>query len=220
MIIIMVIFISASAFAEDCQDLFDAVQNGDVELVKQLVNNCNNINIGDQNGWTPLMYAIFNNHIEIVKLLIQAGADLYARGCEDDTWALLEASYWGYTEIVQLFINAGVDVNYVGGYVNPICGDSAQWTPLMSAALGGQTETARLLIKAGASINARAFSDETALFFAVDEGHTNVVRLLIRAGADVNIKPKGGYRMTALALARKRGHNDIAELLLQAGAEE
>jgi uncharacterized protein len=66
-------------------------------------------NINDH-GRTPLMMAAFGNHTEVVKLLIEAGADMEAKNRDGDT-ALIWALYSGKAEASQLLIDAGADVN-------------------------------------------------------------------------------------------------------------
>ena len=57
----------------------------DVERVRALVNAYADANIGDKNGWTPLMYAASEGKIEETKLLLAAGADPNARNSAGDT---------------------------------------------------------------------------------------------------------------------------------------
>lgn len=48
-----------------------------------------------------------NGHTEVVRLLLNAGADVHA----GDDFALREASENGHTEVVQLLLNAWADVH-------------------------------------------------------------------------------------------------------------
>ncbi|CAA6820517.1 MAG: Methionyl-tRNA formyltransferase (EC [uncultured Sulfurovum sp.] len=56
--------------------LFEACANGNLSLVNELIQIPNIINIQNQIGWTPLIVAIYNNEIEIVKTLLINGADI------------------------------------------------------------------------------------------------------------------------------------------------
>ena len=71
-----------------------------------------NINSIDKDGYTALILATMEGHLELVQALINAGADLNIQGCSSygDTALGIAASY-GYTEIVKLLITVGADVN-------------------------------------------------------------------------------------------------------------
>lgn len=53
--------------------LFDAVKSRSVDKVKQLIADGANVNIIDQDGWTPLMFASYCT-LEMVQVLLAAGA--------------------------------------------------------------------------------------------------------------------------------------------------
>jgi ankyrin repeat protein len=72
------------------------------------------VNTRAANGTTALHMASGNGYIEIVKLLIDHGAEMDAQG----RWsgdALQAASYCGDIEIVEFLIEHGADVNAQGG---------------------------------------------------------------------------------------------------------
>ncbi|CAJ0564084.1 unnamed protein product, partial [Mesorhabditis spiculigera] len=52
-----------------------ACDYGQVEVVKYLIENGGNVNLADKHGITPLLYAIWENHIEVAKLLMAKGAN-------------------------------------------------------------------------------------------------------------------------------------------------
>ena len=51
-------------------------KKGDLDRVKQLVASGVQVNDEDEEGCTPLFYSVDNNHIDVVKHLLEAGADL------------------------------------------------------------------------------------------------------------------------------------------------
>ena len=66
----------------------------------------------DVNYKNPLITAVKNGHTNIVKLLMDAAvADVNYKDYVDN--ALIAAAYEGHTDIVKLLIDAGADVNYV-----------------------------------------------------------------------------------------------------------
>jgi hypothetical protein len=60
--------------------LFTCVQNDDTaSLKKALALQPHSVNIQDQNGFTPLFYAIMKNQCEMISLLIDFGGDIYIK---------------------------------------------------------------------------------------------------------------------------------------------
>ena len=56
--------------------LFAAIQRGDLAGVESIIETDKvNLNARDDWGWTPLMQATYYNHIEIIRLLLNNGAD-------------------------------------------------------------------------------------------------------------------------------------------------
>ena len=60
--------------------------------------------------WTPLIYAAFNGHLEIAKLLVKSGADVNAVS-RNGSSALLVASRGGHIDIVKLLLANRADPN-------------------------------------------------------------------------------------------------------------
>ena len=138
------------------------------------------INSQNDIGVTALMRACSYNHIDVVKLLIEAGADVNIKDKISYT-ALLIASTNGYTEIVKLLINAGADVN---------ARDMWGGTILMYASNYGYPRIVKLLIDAGADVNAKDKEGVTALAIAKSNlkvaksvDYTKIVELLKQYGA-------------------------------------
>jgi len=89
-----------------------ASRDGDTEILKALITN-NNDNLEEQIPWygTPLHIAIRNNHVEAVKILLSAGANMESlapdeSGAPLDT-ALTLAARQGRREIVKLLWDQG-----------------------------------------------------------------------------------------------------------------
>jgi hypothetical protein len=138
------------------------------------------INSRNDIGITALMRACSYNHIDIVKLLIEAGADINAKDKVGYT-ALIVASANGRIEIVKLLIKAGSDVN---------AKEKWEYTALMYASENGYTDIVKLLIEAGADVNAKDKRGVTALAIAKSKlrvaksvDYTKIINLLLEAGA-------------------------------------
>jgi ankyrin repeat protein len=117
------------------EKLIKAAREGDIEEVKQLLDNGANVDARDFIGRVPLMLASANGHVEMVRLLLEWKADVDAKD-EDGDNALARAAWGGHAEIVQLLLARGVDV-----HVKDKDGDTA----LDLAADEGHTEVVDLL---------------------------------------------------------------------------
>jgi len=89
---------------EKDKKLIYASENCNKEAVKFLIKAGANINAKDNNGITALMRASRYGEVEVVKLLIEAGAD-------NGYTALMEASDNNYVEVVKLLIENGANIN-------------------------------------------------------------------------------------------------------------
>jgi hypothetical protein len=156
----------------------------------------------------PLKNAVDEGHLEIVKVLIAAGADVNAINEIGGFPPLYLAVLQGYLDIVKVLIAAGADVNAKGGGYN--CPESV----LHRAVIEGRLEIAQALLEAdGIDVNAEGgYGGETALQRAVIGGNVDIVKALIDAGADVNAKNKEGK--AALSLAASYGRYAITLFLL------
>lgn len=82
-----------------------AALRGKLEIVAALVAAGADL---DPEGWTPLIYAAFEGHTEIVRLLLQQDVDIDARAPNGMT-ALMAAARNGYAESVQLLMDEDAD---------------------------------------------------------------------------------------------------------------
>jgi hypothetical protein len=97
-------------------DMFKAVEEGDIELVEQLIKSGVSVNIQDEYNSTPLYKAVLYNHIELAKVLL----DHYANPnmpCRAGLTALHIAAENGNKEILELLVqkNGNIDSVNVDG---------------------------------------------------------------------------------------------------------
>ncbi|KAL6042126.1 Ankyrin repeat domain 29 [Balamuthia mandrillaris] len=168
-----------------------------------------NVNVALNDGRTAIFLASMNGHSDIVRFLIESGAD--PNKTTDGLTPLYMACYKGHYEAVQALLeHKEVDVNARA------CDGS---TALFVAARKGHTEVVSLLISKGADVNMVTQDGRSALFAACQYGHVNVVKTLLEGGADKNFAANEGA--TPLYIANLSGHNNIVKLLLSpAGMEE
>ena len=170
----------------------------------------------NKSKYTPLYWAIIKNHTEVVKLLLQAGADPnqviggLMVGRRDLPLDL--AVTCGNKDVVQLLLKAGADAS-----VENDIAILQRETPLFWAAGRGHTDVVKQLLNAGAESNWTNCQGDSSLHLAAIGGHKDMVTLLLNAGADPN--KASDKERTPLHEAAKRGHKDVVQLLLDKGAD-
>jgi ankyrin repeat protein len=180
--------------------LMTASRAGTVAGVKALLARGANVNVAEQShGQTALMWAVSERHPDVVRLLIEAGADVRARS-RVRRRTVQVANRYGDQNSVR-----GVTEMDLGGF-----------TPLLFAVRNGDIQSARLLLAAGADVNDSTPSGVSALVLAAHSGQGRVAELLVERGADVH-SADAGY--TALHGAVLRGDRDLVRSLLARGAD-
>ncbi|KAJ7392340.1 Ankyrin repeat and KH domain-containing protein 1 [Desmophyllum pertusum] len=188
--------------------LMEAASGGHVNVAKMLLERGACINShSNEFKESALTLACYKGHLEMVKFLLDAGADQEHKTDEMHT-ALMEASMDGHVEVARLLLDHGAQVNMPA--------DSFE-SPLTLAACGGHVELADLLIKRGAFLEEVNDEGYTPLMEASREGHLDMVALLLEHGADIHAQTEETQE-TALSLACCGGFQDVAAFLLQAGA--
>ena len=93
--------------------LVKAAEEGNIEIVKQLLEAGADVNASDKFGGRPLGYAIAGGHKKIVELLITSGADVNLKDNPGAFTPLHWACLNGRTNIAELLISEGADVNAI-----------------------------------------------------------------------------------------------------------
>jgi ankyrin repeat protein len=194
------------AFADEIHDL---AQDGDLDGVTALLDeNPGLVDVKDEDGLTPLHLASRGVHLEVVKLLVDRGADCSARDGNQSV-PLHSLAARNSTEGIELLLSkeALIDAKEYGGH-----------TALHYAAMNDAADAAALLIERGADIESRNEYERTPLLLCARErGGPETMRVLVDAGADVNVRDR--FQSTPLELAAWRGKEEVIEILMDAGAE-
>ena len=167
------------------------------------------VNEADHLGQSSLMRAILSNNISVVKLIIDAGADVNHVGNSDPATPLACAVWKSSLNVLKLLLANGAEVK--NGLSSPY------ETPLIIAARGGQNESIEMLYAAGAELEVRqGDSHVTALFNANMQKSAGIT--LLKLGANPNIvSAADGW--TPLMIAATSGNAGLTNALLEAGAE-
>ncbi|MBX3722061.1 MAG: ankyrin repeat domain-containing protein [Turneriella sp.] len=198
----------AIAAKESVTPLMMAAKKGDIEGVQQRLAAGDDLNLTDVQGETAIYKACAASHIDVVKLLIKAKADVNIATKYGGETPVIVAAQKGYDDIITLLIKARAIIN-----PKPQRFLDNQ-TALMAAARKGHASTVSLLIKAKARLNDQDDKGRTALFQASESGQAEVVKILIKAGAKLNVQ--GPMEHTALSIARTE---EVHKLLKAAGAK-
>ena len=216
-----------------------AASDGDKKLVNSYLKGKEvDVNERDWDDLTALITASSAGHLDIVKILLKAGADVNAVD-KDGITALMEASIMGHEKVVNALIDAGAEIDFKSN-----SGVSALWlasgenklnvmktllkknadssvtrsdgiTALMTAAVAGHVDAVKLLLEDGADPLAVDADGLTALMNAAEKGATDVIKILVEAAdsADfVNTMSTTGFN--ALIIASAHGHTDSVKYLI------
>lgn len=152
-------------------------------------------------GETPLCSAAKAGHIELLKILIEAGANVHT--VANSTSAHLMAAASGKYEAIKILLKAGANIFYIPPHQRSI---------LHQAAENNHTECMRILLAAGADPNAEDSRGDTPLHYAAVRGNASGVSMLIENGA--NIERRNKREQTPLILAAMKGHADCVAALI------
>ena len=168
-------------FGKHAGNIANLAAVGDNRKIEELVGAGADVNTRNTEYRAPLHYAAERGNRELVKLLVDAGAEVDAEDWYGTPLHL--AVKGGHRETVEFLIKARADVNR--RYVQTQSGHSC--APLHLAADSGKVGTAKLLIVNGADLNGKdKWHGNSVLHYAVRSGHKEMVQLLIAEGADVN----------------------------------
>jgi ankyrin repeat protein len=139
--------------------LHHCAENGFTSSVKRLLSIRNiNVNVKDDvYGWTPLHEAAWKGHVEIIRLLLQNGAEVNAKNNYGYT-PLHYAACNGHIDILHLLVENGVDLEAQRNYGSRALHKAARY--------GHLPFIQELISRYHVDINARDNDGETALSWA------------------------------------------------------
>lgn len=153
-------------------DLMKAVEKNDVRRVGTLLAAGADPNKLEPNGDAPLVMAAYLGHADVVRMLLEAGADITAVDPGMKATALHAAAYAGRTEAAKVLIEHGIEIDKQG----PKNG----YTALHDAIWQNNIETARVILEAGADLTRRSHDGETPLDFARSKKRKEIAAMIER----------------------------------------
>ena len=195
------------AEVEEDRKLISASRHNDLVALEDLLSRPRNPNVADTDGRSPLHYGAQNGHVEVMRLLLEAGATRDARDTKTQrATPLMLAAASGHTDSVDLLLQAGAQTDLA------TLADGT--TPLWIAAKRGHEEVVRLLLDAGADIDKpKADTGTTPLFMAAQNGHVPALKVLLDGRADID-RARTDTGDTPLRIAAQKGNAAVLQLLL------
>lgn len=182
------------------QDIFDAIGKNDLAKVKALITKDPRVKDQlDLRKMSPLHHALQNNNMDLLRLLIQNGADVNIAGALRRT-PLVYAIWVSKSpiEMISALIDAGAQIE---------TGDIFGITPLVCAAQNGRHDVIDLLISKNANIPLEPPNGRRLLFACIEQGDKDLLNRLIAKGADLQTNG-------LLRAAASTGQTEMIEILL------
>lgn len=196
------------------------------------------MNISDVSRGSPLIEAAGEGHHEVVKILLNQGADIGQRRIDGHT-ALYHAAWNGHQVTLMLLLDEGADIMSEPNVLDAaICSDSLPTIDLVinsmdsinnSEAIDSSLITSlkrtsppsvakiERLIKMGANLAYSTKEWGTPIHLAALKGLLDIVKLFLKFGVDASLRSDDGY--TPLHWATFKGNLELAAVLLDAGAD-
>ncbi|MYK19903.1 hypothetical protein F4055_17340 [Candidatus Poribacteria bacterium] len=189
--------------------IHDAAASGDLDLVKKIVEQEPlSVNQDDQYEWRPIFHAGLRRHYDVVKYLIDAGADLAAH----DGYVIHYAGEVPDNKEVVLLLVAygGLDA-----HAKPLSETARQF--IYAVFLANVQRVNAMLRDNAKLVQERYARGDTALHHATRNGDLEIVEQLVSSGADVNVTSEHGH--FPLYCAAGHGHVETTRYLVEYGAD-
>jgi ankyrin repeat protein len=143
-----------------------------------------------------------DGHLEIVKLLLDKGADVNDRDKSRSSPHMVNAVHGGHEELVQLFLESGLDVK-----------TDKHGQLLLTAAKEGYLDISKMLIDYGAPVDAQGRKGNTPLILASRCYSREITACLLDRNADIEVANEKEQR--PLHAAVKSGDLGLARVILE-----
>lgn len=163
--------------------LLEAAELGDLDKVAASLRSGANIQCVDKNGRTAMHIACSLGHIDIVKCLIESGANVDAFSPKSKQTPLHEACIGGHTQILNLLLSEVADLDVV---------DHLGRSGAHYCAMHGERECLEFLCCQGCDVCLEDSTNRTGVHFAAMHDHCDIIQVLIERGADLDVGDREG----------------------------
>lgn len=150
-----------------------SARKGYNDLVNHLINSGANLELTDNDGFTPLWSTAFTDKGATIELLLRKGANIRHLDANGNN-IITAAAANGSNKTIQLLVARGVDPGNKNKFGR---------TALFDAIEHNKIDTVRLLISYKVDLNIRTASNKSPLAVARQMGFSEIVRILQEAGA-------------------------------------
>ncbi|CUM66031.1 uncharacterized protein PRCAT00003685001 [Priceomyces carsonii] len=167
----------------------------------------------DNESMSPLLLGIKHNNFDVIRRLVELGANLCPEGDESKLQYLpinYACKFGDFRTLEYLLSHSEKDPSLIN---RP---DVEGLLPLHVISRSGHDKLIRLFITHGADVNKPdGLNDWTPIFYAALEGHMKTAQRLVEYGAKVDILDKDGYNVLYYCVIE--GHINVLNKLLSYG---
>jgi ankyrin repeat protein len=198
---------AGDAHVQESTELFNAALANDLATVKKNADAGGDVNVIDLKGVSPLILAVHNQNLEMVKFLLSKKAN--PNHCSTNSSPVHEAVKVGSQPILDFLLGSGGNINLTTDFGK---------TPIHTAL---QVENEALIdYLIGKKANLKAMNDGQVgcVHFAAAATNTKIMEKFL-AMKDININERNGNGKTPLHIAAEKNNFDMIKILLNRGAD-
>ena len=148
----------------------------------------------NQFGGTPIAIAAEKGRGDVMRILLDFGADINAINDKDRDRAFFNAAESGHLEAVQVFLDSGLELN--------------RELALLKAAENGHVDIVKALLASGIQVSEKVF------MITASHGHAKVIKALLDSGADCDRD-----KLLIESVSSFRPNPELINTLLDSGAD-
>lgn len=169
-----------------------------------------NVNITDESGSTPIIYAAKLKNNDLLKALIIRGAEVNSVNKAGES-ALSVVCKTNNLDGLKILTESGVDLNQKNGYY--------QSTAIVGAIYNNKLEVLKILVESGAEVITTGNTPvDSPIEIAIEERRTKALEIMLERKADLNITDKNGKTPLLKAVSTFGPDEKIIKMLVENGA--